>query len=64
VVSDDHEGLRSAQDKILSRSRVAEDEEFHFLHNLLDLVPKKRRKELTAKIRNIFDRCGSILCSP
>lgn len=64
VVSDDHQGLRSAQDEILSRSRVAEGEEFHFLHNLLDLVPKKRRKEITAEIRSIFDRCGSILCSP
>lgn len=25
--------------------------QFHFLHNLLDLVPKKRRKEITAEIR-------------
>ena len=54
VVSDDHEGLRSALDRYFQGVEWQRCQ-FHFLHNLLDLVPKKRRKELTAEIRSIFD---------
>ena len=54
VVSDDHEGLRSALDRYFQGVEWQRCQ-FHFLHNLLDLVPKKKRKELTAEIRNIFD---------
>jgi len=54
VVSDDHEGLRSALDRYFQGVEWQRCQ-FHFLHNLLDLVPKKKRKELTAEIRSIFD---------
>ncbi len=54
VVSDDHEGLRSALDRYFQGVQWQRCQ-FHFLHNLLDLVPKKRRKEIAAEIRSIFD---------
>jgi len=54
VVSDDHEGLRSALDRYFQGVEWQRCQ-FHFLHNLLDLVPKKERKEITAEIRSIFD---------
>jgi len=54
VVSDDHEGLRSALDRYFQGVEWQRCQ-FHFLHNLLDLVPKKGRKEITAEIRSIFD---------
>jgi len=52
--------LMTTKDFALHRTRYFQGVEwqrcqFHFLHNLLDLVPKKRRKELTAEIRSIFD---------
>ena len=54
VVSDDHQGLRSALDRYFQGVEWQRCQ-FHFLHNFLDLVPKKKRKEIAAEARSIFD---------
>ena len=54
LVSDDHKGLRSALVRYF-QGVMWQRCQFHFLHNLLDLVPKKKRKEITLEIRSIFD---------
>lgn len=54
MVSDDHEGLRSALDRYFQGVEWPR-RQFHFLHNFLDPAPKKERKEITAGIRTIFD---------
>jgi len=54
VVSDDHQGLRSGLDRYFQGVEWQRCQ-FHFLRNLLDFVPRKKRKEITAEIRSIFD---------
>ena len=54
VISDDHEGLRSAIDRYFQGAEWQRCQ-VHFLRNLLDLVPRKDKGKIAEEIKSIFN---------